>query len=281
MRIFLIALLIFSSLQSFSQNSNKYEIFALKFADGGVIPASEIAIGDAMNDSVKDCSMIWLLKGNNGKNILIDAGFTKNVGFMKNIKKQHPTNYISPLDALKKVNIVPDNITDVIITHPHADHIDGIDLFPKAMVWMQKEDYNYFVGEAWQKNGTSKGFDKADVTKIVAINLDGRLILIKGDSLEIIPGLFVFTGSKHTWESQYILADSKTDKVIIASDNIWYYYNLEHLLAIPMTFDPNAYVAAMKRMKTLVSKTELIIPGHDNLVFKKFPVVTDGVVRIR
>lgn len=31
--------------------------------------------------------------------------------------------------------------------------MDGVDLFPKAHVWIQKEDYNYFVGAAWQKDG--------------------------------------------------------------------------------------------------------------------------------
>jgi hypothetical protein len=36
----------------------------------------------------------------------------------------------------------------------------------------------------------------------------------------------------------------------------------------------------MKRMKTLVSNTELIIPGHDELIMSKFPKVADGVVKI-
>ena len=36
----------------------------------------------------------------------------------------------------------------------------------------------------------------------------------------------------------------------------------------------------MGRMKALVTNTELIIPGHDELIFTKFPKVTDGIVKI-
>jgi glyoxylase-like metal-dependent hydrolase (beta-lactamase superfamily II) len=218
--------------------------------------------------------MIWLLKGNNGKMVLVDAGFIDTA--------QHPAdNYIRPDLVLQKINVKPEDITDIIITHPHIDHIDGIDLFPKAMLWMQKDDFDYFVGTAWQKNAFAEGFNKKDVFKLIQKNVDGHLTLIKGDNIEILPGIKVFIGSRHTFESQYVLVNGTSGKTIIASDNIWFYYNLQHLLPIPKyTFDPKGYVNAMKRMKTLVSNTDLIIPGHDGLVFSKFPKVAEGVVKI-
>jgi hypothetical protein len=77
-----------------------------------------------------------------------------------------------------------------------------------------------------------------------------------------------------------VLVNGTSGKTILASDNIWFYYNLEHLLSIPFRFDADAYINAMKRMKTLVDDPRLIIPGHDMLVFDRFPRVMDGVVRI-
>ena len=60
-----------------------------------------------------------------------------------------------PDSLLQRINVYPSDITDIIMTHPHYDHIGGINLFPKAKVWMQKDDFDYFVGEAWQDKETS------------------------------------------------------------------------------------------------------------------------------
>jgi glyoxylase-like metal-dependent hydrolase (beta-lactamase superfamily II) len=175
------------------------------------------------------------------------------------------------------------DITDIIVSHPHWDHIDALSLFPNATVWMQKEDFNYFVSTAWQKKGNPGGFVKRDVRLFIDLNLAGRLTLVDGDDKEILPGIKVYTGSRHTFNSQYTLVNTGTNKVVLASDNIWVYYSLEHLLpASPGgTFDPDGYVAAMKRMKTLVTDTRFIIPGHDAAIFSKFPKVAEGVVQIK
>ena len=253
-----------------------YEVYAIEFAGPIRLPHSLIAVNGLEKDSVSVSYMIWLLKGSNGKNILVDAGFA-------DTSKYKLPNFIRPDLALNKMNLSADDITDIIITHPHWDHIGGIKYFPESKIWMQKTDYEYFVTSAWQFGGFSKGFDKNDVKEIVDVNLEGRLELISGDSLEIIPGIRVFIGSKHTFESQYVLVNSNnsSDNIIVASDNIWFYHNLINLVAIPtFTFDPEGYVQQMKRMKTLVSDERFILPGHDYLIFEKFNQIKGGVVKI-
>jgi len=46
--------------------------------------------------------------------------------------------------------------------------------FPKAQVWIQKEDYYYFVGEAWQKECRNHGFYKRDVDSLVSRNITAQ-----------------------------------------------------------------------------------------------------------
>ena len=46
------------------------------------------------------------------------------------------------------LGIAPEKVTDIIITHSHWDHADGADLFPNATVWIQKEEYEHYVGAA-------------------------------------------------------------------------------------------------------------------------------------
>ena len=111
--------------------------------------------------------MFWLIKGSNGKNILVDAGFLNDVNEAKDFDVK---NYIRPDSALTRVGLRAEDITDVILTHPHWDHRDGIGLFTNAKVWIQKEDYGYFVGAAWQKDGHG-GFNKRDVRKLLELKI--------------------------------------------------------------------------------------------------------------
>ena len=257
-----------------SSQNHLYEIYALKFASlKNKIPVTSIAVGSKSNDSTGVCYMIWLLKSQDGKLILVDAGFTD--------RSINPNmEYMRPDSILLKMNIAATAITDIIITHPHWDHIGGIDLFPNAKIWMQRNDYNYFVNDAWQENGNNMGFNKADVQKIVNKNLDGKLNLVNGKT-EILPGISVQTGSKHTFESQYVITGDQKNKVILASDSSWFYYNIENLLAIPVNHDQKAYIRNLKKMKKMVNDHSRIIPGHDPLVFTKFPLIEEGIAKIQ
>jgi len=269
-------ILLITGIISYGQAADEYQVYALKFNEPGSVPVRDIAVGTSSTDSVSVCNMFWYLKDSNGRNVIVDAGFIDTTG-------TGDSKYERPDVVLKRLNVSPSCITDVIITHPHPDHIGGILLFPNARVWMQKEDFVYFVSGAWKKEGALAEFTGNDVRNLTEISLQGRLELTDGDNIEIIPGIKVFTGSRHTYENQYLLvnSDSKTNRIVIASDAVWFYFNLNNLLPIStFVFDPNAYVEAMRRMKTMVTDPAYIIPGHDDLVFSRFPGVCKGVVKI-
>ena len=260
-----------------------YQVYALKFANmRSATPLSMWVDQGPQNDSVHIDFSIWLIKGDNGRNVLVDAGFQPDIVDSPDGKEFGIVNYQRPDSVLHKVGLTAGDITDIILSHPHWDHCDGIGLFPNAHVWIQKEDYNYFVGTAWQRGGESGGFYRRDVRRLVDLNMAGRLTLVDGDDKEIIPGIKVLTGSRHTFNSQFALVAATGHPVILASDNIWVYYSLEHLQPASKggTFDPAGYVKSMIRMKTLTGNLRYIIPGHDARVYTLFPKVADGVVRI-
>ena len=274
-----ILLVSFVTLGAWSQ-TGPYKVYAVKFAAmAHATPISVWADKGPDKDSVNIDFSVWLIKGN-GKNILVDAGFLKDIPDAKDFEVK---DYIRPDSSLSKLGLKAGDITDIILSHPHWDHIDGIGLFPNAHIWIQKEDFNYYVGTAWQKDGHNGGFNKRDVRTLMDLNMDGKVTLVNGDDKEIIPGIKVYTGSRHTFNSQFVVVETGTNKVLIASDNIWIYYSLEHMVANSEggTFDPVGFVKSMQRMKTLVTNVKYIIPGHDARVFTLFPKVADGVVEIK
>jgi glyoxylase-like metal-dependent hydrolase (beta-lactamase superfamily II) len=252
-----------------------YQVFALYFVNEGKSPTKEAIIGESANDSVEWPNYFWLLRDQNDKKILVDAGWIDSTHTKKNC--------ISPDSILSLINVSPQEISDIIITHPHYDHVGGISLFPMARIWMNQDDYEYFIRTAWEKGGDSTGFLRQDVLNIKKVQSQGRLKLVKGDNIEILPGIKAFIGSGHTFENMYLLVNYKSEKnkIVLASDAVWFYMNLEKELPISLCFDKTRYVEAMKRMKTLVSNQDLIIPGHDIRVLTKFPKVNDRIVEIK
>lgn len=252
----------------------EYKVFALYFCNEGKVLAKDWVIGANPKDSVDGANYFWLLQDPDGKNILVDAGWIDSTHINK--------NFIRPDSILLQLKILPQDISDIIITHPHYDHIGGISLFPNAKIWMNQDDYEYFTGPAWIKGGDSTGFNRQDVLNINSINSQGRLKLVKGDNIEIMPGIKAFVGSRHTFENMYLLVNYNLEKnkILLASDASWFYMNLEKELPISICFDTAAYVNGIKRMKTLVSNPNLIIPGHDIEVISKFSKVNDRIVRI-
>ena len=265
-----------------------YRVYAVRFASLlKRLPLSYWVQKAPEKDSMNIDFMVWLIKGDNGKTILLDAGFQRGLDEQKEFE---PFAYIRPDSALEKLNIHPADITDIIISHPHWDHIDGLNLFPNAHAWMQKEDYGYYVGGAWQTGGQPGGFAKRDVRMILEENLAGRLTLVDGDDKEIIPGITVYTGSRHTFNSQFVVVNTGANpqtnagaRILLASDNLWVYYSLDHMMPPSEggTFDNAAFVRSLQRMKTLVANPKYIIPGHDATIFTRFPRVADGVVEIK
>ena len=262
-----------------AQNSRAatYEVYALSYGVYPDFPVSALLAGADKTRKIDLQMMIWLVKGPGGKNILVDTGcYHENVVKGKGIK-----DLIKASDAIAKLGLSAAEITDVVITHMHWDHADGMDLFPNAKIWIQKDEYSYYTGAAWQAGGKSGGIEPDDVLTIVKLNTAHKVNMVDGDDREIIDGIKVYTGGRHTFASQYVSVRTASGTVVIASDNMYLYENLEKHAPIAQTFDAESNLKAQDRMKQIASRPDLIVPGHDPMVFVKFPKPGNGVARIQ
>ena len=250
-------------------------MYAVRFAAIAAYPTSNLIVG-AKKDRTTDLSMmVWAIRDAGGRIILVDAGFYR----PKFLERWKPTWHMQPSDAVAKAfGITAASVTDIIISHIHWDHADGADLFPRARIWLQKEEYEHYVGP----DGTAPAgtIDPLDAKMLFDLNAAGRVQFADGDDQEILPGIRVYTGGKHTWASQYVGVQTRKGTVILASDNAYLYENLEERISIAQTLDAASNLAAQTRMLRLAATPNLVVPGHDPLVFKKFPLIRDNSVRI-
>ena len=263
------------SIAASAQPTPTYEVYAVRYATLPGFPVAELVAGADPARKLDIAMMVWVVRGN-GHNILVDSGFYHD-RFFKDWKVQ---DFIKPSEALEPLGLKPAAVTDVIVTHLHWDHADGVDLFPAARVWIQKDELQYYAGEAWQSSDTHGGIDPGDVLALVKLNTEGKVTLVNGDAQEILPGITCYTGGRHTYASQYVSVNTKHGMVVLASDNVYLYENLDKHVPIAVTLDAKANLAAQDRMRQLAAKPGMIIPGHDAEVFVKFPKPGNGVARL-
>ena len=68
------------------------------------------------------------------RKVLVDAGCDTMPGFQM-------VDFITPAQALQNKGIDPKTITDVIVTHSHHDHAQGIHHFENAVIYLQEREY--------------------------------------------------------------------------------------------------------------------------------------------
>jgi glyoxylase-like metal-dependent hydrolase (beta-lactamase superfamily II) len=244
-----------------------YSIQAIRYATATDVPVAELVVGGPKDEKIDIAMVVWLIRGG-GHTILFDSGYHRDT-----FHKEFPDkDYLRPDLAVASAGVQPDQVTDIVISHAHWDHMGSLDLFPKAQIWIQKDEYRYYTSDAWQPGGNHGGIDPEDVMELLQLNTEGRVHLVDGDDVEIFPGIRAYTGSRHTYASQYLRVDGNPPYVL-ASDNCYFYLNLSAHLA-SATFsdaDHDANIAQQARMIQLAGSPDRVIPGHDALQFQKFP----------
>jgi glyoxylase-like metal-dependent hydrolase (beta-lactamase superfamily II) len=272
----LLAVLIAAFFGGASAPAPNYSIEAIRYASAEDEVAG-LVMGAPKGEKINIAMVVWLIRGG-GHNILFDSGYHRDT-FLKYFPS---TGYIRPDEAVKLAGLQPEEITDIVISHSHWDHLGGIDLFPKANVWIQKEEFRYYTGDAWQPGGNHGGIDPEDVKELVRINTEGRLHLVDGDNVEIFPGIRAYTGGHHTYASQYIRVDGNPP-FVLASDNCYLYRNLaEHKASA--TFSDADHAANIKNQERMIQlaggNPDRVIPGHDAAQFQKYPAA-DRIAKIK
>lgn len=124
-----------------------------------------------------------------GKLILVDAGCETMPGFVMR-------DFIGTVKALENAGIFPKEITDVIITHAHHDHIECVKYFKNAVIHIEKNEYESggkYIPEDFSVNIFENEFSVCKNVKIikigghskgsciVEIKKDGEIFIIAGD----------------------------------------------------------------------------------------------------
>src|SRR5216684_4477577 len=101
---------------------NAYEIYAIRYATMSPrTPHLNFLQPDPHETAAQDLDyFVWLIRGG-GRDILVDTGFNA-----EEAKARSRTLTLNPVEALARFGVLAHDIGDVVVTHLHYDHADGL-----------------------------------------------------------------------------------------------------------------------------------------------------------
>ena len=191
-------------------STNKIEIIPIDYAKS-TLPESWVFLKGDKDVKVPIVFRVFLLKTAD-RLILVDAGCVTMPGF-------DMVDFIGPIKARKNMGISVDDITDVILTHHHHDHIECVKEYKNAVVYIQKDEYEkgkQYIGT----EQTVKTFD---------------------DEIQVCDGVKVIKIAGHSVGSSIVEIAGEDKPTIIAGDEC---YSRQCLIKkIPTGMSPNPEVS--------------------------------------
>lgn len=187
-------------------------------------------------------SSLWLLQSAD-RRVLIDAGQPAYIPLIHS--------------GLAKHGLTPTDITDVLITHLHWDHVANFTMFPHATTWVNELELDW---ASQQPAGTS--FIPDLHVQELQRRTEGVERFATGQ--EILPQIHAVDSSGHTpHHSAFLLEESTGQSMIFAGDAVKNINELETRRA-DSSLDHEASTRTIERLRSLMTDTSAtLIPGHD------------------
>jgi glyoxylase-like metal-dependent hydrolase (beta-lactamase superfamily II) len=242
-----------------------YEVFAIRYASLPNRKASENFIGGDPHESASDLDyFVWLARSK-ARTFVIDTGFDAKVGARRGRKMLN-----SPERGLKSLGVDAKKVKDVIITHLHYDHVGNFGVFPAATFHLQDEEMAYATGRHMAQGFFNYAYEADEVAAMVREVYKGRVRFHDGDA-ELAPGLSLHRIGGHTKGLQAVRVHTRIGWIVLASDAAHLYANVNETRPFPIVFDAGAMVEGYRRLRELADAPELVVPGHDPLVMRRYP----------
>ena len=241
-----------------------YEIYAIKYGDHQRRASENFLGGDPHNGPMPIDYFTWVIKGAS-RAWGVDTGFNPESG------RGRGRNFIRcPSEGLRALDIDPEGIEDVIITHMHYDHAGNHHLFQRARFHLQDKEMFYVTGRCMTHAVLGHSYDVEDVVQMVRRVFSRRAVFHEGDE-ELAPGLSVHFVGGHTMGLQIVRVWTQRGWVVLASDAAHYYANIEQSRPFPVVYNVGDMLEGHKRAYALAGSPRHLVPGHDPLVLKRYP----------
>jgi glyoxylase-like metal-dependent hydrolase (beta-lactamase superfamily II) len=199
-----------------------WQVYVMEYARSKNQPWVDLISG-MYHDGVMDLPFSFILARQGDRNVLVDTGFMQDDHSAFSRKFGIPT-WISPVRMLSEMNLAPEAISDIFITHAHFDHMGSIAEFPNAQIYIQKSELlSWYEAIALPKRfgHLTAIIDPDNLRTALDASIQHRVTLIDGDKDNVLPGIHVRLGSGHTIGQQFVMIDTAVGRRVISGDCVY------------------------------------------------------------
>jgi glyoxylase-like metal-dependent hydrolase (beta-lactamase superfamily II) len=250
-----------------------YEVIALKYATREGRRSANFIGGDPHDGPMPLDYYIWVVRDRT-RLVLVDTGFNQDMAL-----KRHRTLLRTPVEALALLNIKPEDVREIVITHMHNDHVGTFDAYPNARFHLQDAEMAFATGRHMCGTVHSRGYEADHVAGMIRLVYRNRVLFHNGDA-GIAPGISVHRIGGHTDGMQAVRVHTARGWVVLASDASHFYEHFETDRCFPLVFHIGAVLEGYGRLQELAESREHVIPGHDPAVMGRYPPLNEALTGI-
>jgi glyoxylase-like metal-dependent hydrolase (beta-lactamase superfamily II) len=178
--------------------------------------------------------------------------------------------------AMADLTIEPEDVTHVLITHPHVDHYPGVTVERGDDLVARFPNARHFIGRAdWEGNPSRKDPD-SDLVRLELVDRMGLLDLVDTER-EIVPGVTMHAAPGESPGHCIVRVESAEETFYALGDLVHLAVEVEQPTLGPPHVDLNAMTTSRRRwFPQIAAEAALVVSAHE-----PFPpwgrIVADGI----
>jgi glyoxylase-like metal-dependent hydrolase (beta-lactamase superfamily II) len=256
--------------------SEAYEVLAVRYGTRPTSAADVFLSYPVYGEQDRPLGMdyfFWVARSPS-RTIVVDSGFSPEGGAAR-----RRTTLMDMATALRAAGVNPDDVGQVVVTHAHYDHIGGLPAFRAAEVIMTRSEYEFWTGPLGDRTLFAHHTEATEISHLRSLRAAGRLTLA-GRSHQVAPGVTLTEVGGHTPGQAVVTVDGGPGRIVLASDAVHYYEELERDRPFTTVVNLADMYAAFDQIREMEQDAGTrVIAGHDPVVAERFPAFhgEDGV----
>lgn len=205
-----------------------WEVFVLEYARGRSQPVVDL-INGTHAQGVMDTPFAFVMARSAGRVVLVDTGFMREGIGAEMSERFNVPDWVSPLRLLAELGVAPQDVTDIVLSHAHFDHMGSINKFPRAHLHIQKAEllsWHEAMALPARFGYLTAIINPDDLRAMFDASVEHRVTLLDGDRENLLPGLHARFGPGHTVGQQFVVFETGRGPVAISGDCVYGATNL-------------------------------------------------------